>query len=71
MLCSSTSVEGWGGVELTLAGPTPTLSTRDILSVDLTPMRLAANIQLLTVLLYTSLVMVYYIITVNEWSETT
>ena len=34
MLFSSMSVEGWSGMELPLAGPTPVLSMRNTLSVD-------------------------------------
>ena len=53
MLCSSMSVEGWGGVELPLAGLTPGLSMRNTLSVDPPVLvALAADTPLLPVLLY-------------------
>ena len=63
MLCSSMSVEGWGGVELPLAGLTPTLSMRNTFSVDHPVLvALAANTPLPPVLLFMmSMIMVSWI----------
>ena len=59
MLCSSMSVEEWGGVELPLAGPTPVLSMRNTLSVDYPALvALAASTPLPPVLLSTDWVRV-------------
>ena len=52
MLCSSMSVEGWGGVELPLAGLTPALYMRNTLSVDTVLVALAAYIPSPPVLLF-------------------
>ena len=59
---SSTSVEGWGGVELPLAGLTPALFTSDTLSVDQTLQGLAVNTIQPTVSFSTSLIMVLHVI---------
>ena len=42
MPCSSTSVEGWGGVEPRLAGLTLVFFTRSTVAAELIPMILAA-----------------------------
>ena len=54
MPCSSTSVEGWGGVELPLAGLTLAPSMRNTLSVDPILLALDVDTHLPTVPLYTS-----------------
>ena len=58
MPCSSTSAEGWGGVELPLAGLTLALSMRSTVSVDPTLLALDVDTHLPTVPLYTSSVVV-------------
>ena len=60
MPCSSTSVEGWGGVELPLAGLTLALSMRSTVSVDQILQGLAVDTIQPTVSLYTSLIMVLH-----------